>query len=43
MVQISTLNVLIIGLMMIIFRFFWTMTAAKLHDHPIGQAMSVAL
>lgn len=43
MVQITTLNVIIIGLMMVIFKFLWTMGAAKLHDTPIGQAMSVAL
>lgn len=43
MVQISTLNVIIIGLMMVIFTFLWRMLAAKLHDHPIGEAMSVAL
>ena len=43
MVQISTLNVIIIGLMMVIFTFLWRMLAAKLHDSAIGEAMSVAL
>jgi hypothetical protein len=43
MVQISTLNVIIIGLMMVIFQFLWRMLAAKLAGNPIGEAMAVAV
>jgi len=45
MIQISTLNVIIIGLMMVIFTFLWRMAAAKLSENnsPFGDAMSVAL
>lgn len=43
MVQISTLNVIIVGLMMVIFGFFWRMLSAHWHDNTIGQAMSVAI
>jgi hypothetical protein len=39
----STLNVLIVGAMMVIFTFLWRMLAAKTSDSPIGQAMAVAL
>lgn len=45
MVQPSALNVIIVGLMVILFTFFWRMLAAKLaeHNNPIGDAMAVAL
>jgi hypothetical protein len=43
MVVPSTLNVIVIGLMMVIFTFLWRMLAAKLSDSPVGQAMAVAL
>ncbi|HET7414757.1 MAG TPA: hypothetical protein VFI97_03575 [Arthrobacter sp.] len=43
MITPSALNVLIIGLSAIIFVFLWRMAAAKLADHPIGQAMGVIL
>ena len=43
MVMPSTLNVLIIGAMMVIFAFLWRMLAAKLSETSIGQAMAVAL
>lgn len=45
MVQPSALNLIIVGLMMIIFTFLWRMLAAKLaeNDNPIGDAMAVAL
>jgi hypothetical protein len=45
MVQPSALNVIIVGLMMVIFTFLWRMLAAKLveHDSAIGDAMAVAL
>jgi hypothetical protein len=39
----SALNVLIIGTSMIIFAFFWRMLAARLNEHPVGQAMAVIL
>lgn len=41
----STLNFLIVGLMMVIFGFFWRMLAAKLSEKgsAIGDAMAVAL
>jgi hypothetical protein len=41
----STLNVIIVGLMMVIFAFLWRMAAAKFSEHgsPIGDAMAVAL
>lgn len=43
MIQPSTLNVIIIGLSCVIFMFLWRMLAAKIADHPIGQAMAVAV
>lgn len=43
MIQPSALNVLIIGMSVIIFSFFWRMISAKLHENPIGKAMAVAL
>lgn len=45
MVQPSALNVVIIGLSMVIFAFFWRMIAAKLAERgsPIGDAMAVVL
>lgn len=45
MVNPSALNVIIVGLMMIIFTFLWRMLAAYLADKnsPIGEAMAVAL
>jgi len=45
MIHPSTLNVIIVGCMMIIFTFLWRMLAAKLTENgsPIGEAMAVAL
>lgn len=45
MVTPTTLNVLVIGAMMIIFTFLWRMAAAKFaeKDSPFGDAMAVAL
>jgi hypothetical protein len=45
MVVPSTLNVLIVGAMMVIFSFLWRMAAAKLSEKgsPVGDAMAVAL
>ena len=45
MVQPSALNVIIVGLMMVIFVFFWRMIAAKLTEKgsAIGDAMAVVL
>lgn len=45
MVTPSTLNLVIVGLMMIIFTFLWRMAAAKLSEKgsPIGDAMAVVL
>lgn len=43
MIVPSALNVVIVGLMMVIFTFLWRMLAAKLSDSPVGQAMAVAL
>lgn len=43
MILPSTLNVIVIGLSFIIFAFMWRMLAAKLSDHPVGQAMSVIM
>ena len=45
MVTPSFLNVVIVGLMMIIFTFLWRMAAAKLSEKgsPIGDAMAVVL
>lgn len=45
MVTPSTLNLVIVGLMMIIFTFLWRMLAAKLSEKgsPIGDAMAVVL
>lgn len=45
MVTPSALNVIIIGLMMIIFTFLWRMLAAKISEtgSPIGDAMAVVL
>ncbi len=43
MVTPSALNVIVIGLSMVIFTFMWRMLAAKWSEHPIGQAMAVAL
>jgi hypothetical protein len=41
----SALNVIIVGLMMVIFAFLWRMLAAKLSEKgsPVGDAMAVAL
>lgn len=45
MVAPSFLNVVIVGLMMVIFTFLWRMLAAKLSENgsPIGDAMAVVL
>lgn len=45
MIQPSTLNLLVVGAMMVIFTFLWRMLAAKLSEKgsPIGDAMAVAL
>ncbi len=43
MIVPSALNVIIVGLMMVIFTFLWRMLAAKWSDSPVGQAMAVAL
>lgn len=43
MIVPSALNVIIVGLMMVIFTFLWRMLAAKMSDSPVGQAMAVAL
>lgn len=43
MIQPSTLNVIIITLSALIGFFLLRMLAVKLHDHPIGQALSVAV
>lgn len=45
MIQPSTLNLLVVGAMMVIFTFMWRMLAAKLSEKgsPIGDAMAVAL
>lgn len=43
MIQPSALNVVIVGLMVIIFAFFWRMLAARLSEHPVGQAMATIL
>jgi hypothetical protein len=45
MVAPSALNVIIVGLMMVIFVFFWRMIAAKLTEKgsAIGDAMAVVL
>ncbi len=45
MITPSTLNLLIVGAMMVIFTFMWRMLAAKLSEKgsSIGDAMAVAL
>lgn len=45
MITPSTLNLLVVGAMTVIFTFFWRMLAAKLSEKgsPIGDAMAVAL
>lgn len=45
MVQPSALNVIIIGLSMVVFAFFWRMIAAKLSERgsAIGDGMAVIL
>ncbi len=45
MVQPSALNLVIVGLMVVIFAFLWRMLAAKLSEKgsPIGDAMAVIL
>lgn len=45
MVTPSALNLVIVGMMMIIFTFLWRMAAAKLSEKgsPIGDAMAVVL
>jgi hypothetical protein len=45
MIAPSALNVVIIGLSVVIFSFFWRMLAARLadRDSPIGDAMAVML
>jgi flagellar biosynthesis/type III secretory pathway M-ring protein FliF/YscJ len=45
MVQPSALNVIIIGLSMVVFAFFWRMIAAKLSERgsAVGDAMAVIL
>jgi len=44
-VQPSALNVIIIGLSMVVFAFFWRMIAAKLSERgsAIGDGMAVIL
>lgn len=39
----STLNVLIVGAMMIVFSFIWRIGAAFLADTSVGQAMAFIL
>lgn len=45
MIQVSTLNIIIIGLSMVIFTFLWRMLAARLADSnsPFAGAMAVTL
>ena len=43
MIMPSTLNVLIIGMSVIIFSFFWRMLAARNSDNSWGQAMATIL
>jgi hypothetical protein len=43
MIQPTTLNVLIVGAMMIIFTFLWRMAAAHTSETSIGKAMAVVL
>lgn len=45
MIMPSALNVIIIGLSVVIFSFFWRMLAAKFAEknNPLGEAMAVAL
>lgn len=43
MITPSALNVIIIGLSVVVFSFFWRMIAAKLSDTSVGKAMAVAL
>jgi hypothetical protein len=43
MITPSALNLIIVGLMTVIFTFLWRMAAARMSESPIGQAMAVAL
>lgn len=47
MVQATALNIVVIGLSMVLFSFFWRMAASALADRnpdsPIAQAMAVLL
>ncbi len=43
MINPSALNVIIIGLSVIIFSFFWRVAAAHLSGGSIGKAMAVIL
>ena len=43
MIAPSAMNVIIIGLSVIIFSFFWRMLAARLSEHPSGKAMATIL
>ena len=45
MIRPSALNLIIVGLMMVIFTFLWRMAASRLaeNENPIGEAMSVIL
>lgn len=45
MIRPSALNLIIVGLMMVIFTFLWRMAAAKLAENnsPFGEAAAVAL
>jgi hypothetical protein len=43
MIVPTAMNVIVVGLMMIIFTFLWRMLAAKLSENSVGQAMAVAL
>lgn len=43
MIAPSALNVIIIGLSVVIFSFFWRMLAARMSEGPVGKAMAVAL
>lgn len=43
MITPSALNLVIVGLMMVIFTFLWRMLAARMSESPVGQAMAVAL
>lgn len=41
MIQPSALNFVIVALMVIIFGTLWRALAARMAEHPVGQAMAV--